>query len=273
MQSTPSKRYQYLQFEDRVTLLNSAQQKYSVRVMVQVLRLFPNTICRELRCNAQHSCFASAPALICALLRREQSRQPIKLHPDDILFGLMRYFLDQHWSPEQIVMTLARIFPKEHEPRASHETIYNCICAQPAGGLKRELMATLRHAHNKRVPRCKSQDQHDQTPEMMRIHVRPPEIADRQFSDHWEGDLIKSADNTIAAGSLVGRTSGLFMLIKLPECKPSSRANALQAFSDKLLVITEPMLLRMTMTQGREMTMHKGLRKRTSIVRCTSTPG
>ena len=133
MQSTPSKRYQYLQFEDRLTLLNTAQQKYSVRIMVQALRLFPKTSSRELRCNAQNSCFANALAPICALLRRGQSRQPIKLHPDDILFGLMRYFLDQHWSLEQIAMTLARIFLKEHGPRASHETICNCICAQPAG--------------------------------------------------------------------------------------------------------------------------------------------
>jgi hypothetical protein len=33
MQSTPSKRYQQLQPEDRVTLASLAQQKYSVRAM------------------------------------------------------------------------------------------------------------------------------------------------------------------------------------------------------------------------------------------------
>lgn len=35
MQSTPSKRYQQLQPEDRVTLASLAQQKYSVRAMAQ----------------------------------------------------------------------------------------------------------------------------------------------------------------------------------------------------------------------------------------------
>jgi hypothetical protein len=40
-----------------------------------------------------------------------------------------------------------------HEHRVSYETIYNCIYAQPVGELKRELIATLRHPHNKRVPR------------------------------------------------------------------------------------------------------------------------
>jgi len=67
----------------------------------------------------------------------------------------------------------------------SHETIYNCIYAQPVGELKRELIATLRHAHNKRVPRSKGQDRRGQIPDMVSIHVRPPEIEDRQFPGHW----------------------------------------------------------------------------------------
>jgi IS30 family transposase len=62
---------------------------------------------------------------------------------------------------------------------------------QPVGELKRELVACLRHAHNKRVPRSKGQDRRGQIPDMLSIHVRPPEIEDRQFPGHWEGDLIK----------------------------------------------------------------------------------
>nr|WP_253194707.1 hypothetical protein [Hydrogenophaga sp. A37] len=64
----------------------------------------------------------------------------------------MRHFLNERWLPEQIALTLARIFPNGHEHRVSHETINNCIFAKPVGELKRELIATLRHAHNKRVP-------------------------------------------------------------------------------------------------------------------------
>jgi IS30 family transposase len=70
---------------------------------------------------------------------------------------------------------------------------------------------------------------------MLSIHLRPPEIEDRQFPGHWEGDLIKGeADTCIASavGTLVERTSRLLMLIKLPHPKPASAANVLQAFSD-----------------------------------------
>ena len=265
MQSTPARRYQQLQPEDRVTLASLVQQKFSVRAMAQVLGRSPSTISRELRRNAQPAGYASALARTCAQRRRLQGRPPSKLHSDGILFGLMRHFLCERWSPEQIALTLARIFPKGHEHRVSHETIYNCIYAQPVGELKRELIATLRHAHNKRVPRSKGQDRRGQIPDMVSIHMRPPEIEDRQFPGHWEGDLIKGAANASAVGTLVERTSRLLMLVKLPEFKPASAANVMQAFTDKLLGIAAPMRQSMTYDQGREMAMHKELSRRTEM--------
>ena len=141
----------------------------------------------------------------------------------------------------------------------------NCIYAQPVGELRKELIACMRQAHNKRVPRSKGQDRRGQIPDMLSIHVRPPEIEDRQFPGHWEGDLIKGAANASAVGTLVERTSRLVMLVKLPEFKPASAANVLQAFTDKLLSIAQPMRLSMTYDQGREMAMHKELSKRTGI--------
>ena len=147
----------------------------------------------------------------------------------------------------------------------SHEAIYNCIYAMPVGELRKELIATLRHAHNKRLPRSKGKDRRGQIPDMLSIHVRPPEIEDRQFPGHWEGDLIKGEGNASAVGTLVERTSRLVMLVKLPEFKPASATNVLQAFTDKLLGIAQPMRLSMTYDQGREMSMHKKLSEQTGI--------
>ena len=77
----------------------------------------------------------------------------MKLHSESILSALVIHLLRLRWSPEQIALTLARLYPPGHEYRVSHETIYNCIFAMPVGELRKELIATLRHAHNKRLPR------------------------------------------------------------------------------------------------------------------------
>lgn len=141
----------------------------------------------------------------------------------------------------------------------SHETIYHCIYAQPVGELRRELIANLRQARNKRVPRSKGQDRRGQIADMFSIHVRPPEIEERQFPGHWEGDLIKGEGNASAVGTLVERTSRLPILVKLPHPKPASAANVLQAFNDKLNGIAQPMRQSLTYDQGREMALHKKL--------------
>ena len=85
-----------------------------------------------------------------------------------------------------------------------------------------------------------------QIPDMLRIYLRPPEIEDRQFPNHWEGDLIKGKANGSAVGTLVERSSRLLMLVKLPLVKPASATNVLQAFSDKLNSIAQPMRKSMT---------------------------
>ena len=252
MHSSPS-HYQQLQPEERVTIASLTQQNHSVRAIARQLRRSPATISRELKRNACSSGYGSARAQGLSRQRRCSGRPAIKLHPESILFALVIHLLRLRWSPEQIALTLARLYPPGHEYRVSYETIYNCIYAMPVGELRKELIATLRHAHNKRLPRSKGKDRRGQIPDMLSIHVRPPEIEDRQFPGHWEGDLIKGEGNASAVGTLVERTSRLVMLVKLPEFRPASAANVLQAFTDKLLGIAQPMRLSMTYDQGREM--------------------
>ena len=263
--TTTSSHYHQLKPEDRVTIASLRQQNHSVRAISRQLHRSPATISRELQRNASSSGYGSAHAQCQSLQRRRCGRPAIKLHPESILASLVIHLLRLRWSPEQIALTLARLYPPGHEHRVSHETIYNCIYAMPMGELRKELIATLRHAHNKRLPRSKGKDRRGQIPDMLSIHVRPPEIEDRQFPGHWEGDLIKGEGNASAVGTLVERTSRLVMLVKLPECKPASATNVLQAFTDKLLGIAQPMRLSMTYDQGREMSMHKKLSEQTGI--------
>lgn len=265
MQNTTPKRYCQLQPEERITLASMVHQKCSAGEIAKRLKRSTSTITRELKRNAQGSGYCSQAAIRCSQQRRIAGRAPKKLHEDGVLFGVVHHFLSIRWSPEQIALTLAHTYPKGHELRVSHETIYNCIYAQPVGELKKDLIGALRHARNKRVPRSKGQDRRGHIPDMLSIHLRPPEIEDRLFPGHWEGDLIKGKANASAVGTLVERTSRLLMLIKLPDVQPASAANVLKGFTDKLLSIAQPLRQSMTYDQGREMALHRQLSQNTGI--------
>jgi IS30 family transposase len=92
-------------------------------------------------------------------------------------------------------------------------------------------------------------------------------MEDRQFPVHWEVDLIKGEANASASavGTLVERTSRLLMLVKLPNPKPASAANVLQAFKEKLVSIVQPLRQTLTYEQGREMALHKQLTENTGM--------
>ena len=67
------------------------------------------------------------------------------------------------------------------------------------------------------MPRSRGEDRRGQMPDLLSIHVRPPEATDRAFPGHWEGDLIKGTGNRSAVGVLLERSSRLVMLIKLAD--------------------------------------------------------
>ena len=76
-------------------------------------------------------------------------------------------------------MTLASLHQQNYSVRA----IARVLHLSPSN-ISRELVACLRQAHKKRTPRIKGQDRRGQIPDMLSIHVLPPEIEDRQFPRH-----------------------------------------------------------------------------------------
>jgi IS30 family transposase len=212
--SAPRPTYQQLQPEYRLTIPRLRQQSCSTRSIARLLGRSASTISREIERNAYtHGGYGSQYAQRQCIERQRNARVLKKLCLDSIFCALIVHFLRFRWSSEQIALTLACLYPKGHELRISHESIYQCIYAQPVGGRK-ELIATLRHAHNKRLPRSKGKDRRGHIPYMLSIHERPPEIEERRFPGHWEGDLIKGVGNASVVGTLVERTSRLLILIK-----------------------------------------------------------
>ncbi|ODV44511.1 transcriptional regulator, partial [Cupriavidus sp. UYMMa02A] len=256
-------KYQQLQPEERMRIEIWKAENVSQREMARRLGRAPSTLMRELRRNATaHGGYGAITAQARRAQRRQASRPASKLAADSVLWGVVRHFLDQKWSPQEISATLKRAFPDHREHHVSHETIYNAIYAYPRGELRRQLIACLRQGRAKRLPRSRGTDRRGQIPDMVSIHVRPPEINDRLMPGHWEGDLIKGAGNRSAVGVLVERMSRAVLLVKMSD---ATAASALAGFTAKLQSLVAPLRQTLTYDQGREMVRHAELSAATGV--------
>ena len=257
-----STRYTHLQPEERVTLAALRQQGHSLRSIARRLGRNAATLSRELARNGDAQGYAFRPAQQACQLRRQRIRPWRKLHPESALWAVVTHMLLWRWSPQQIARILKRMHPDDRSQQVSHETIYNAIYAYPRGELKKQLIALLRQGKSTRRPRSGGQDRRGQIADMVSIHVRPPEVDDRILPGHWEGDLIKGAGNKSAVGVLVERTTRLVLLCRMPDATAES---ALAAFTAKLNQVAAPMRQTLTYDQGKEMSCHKELARRTNM--------
>lgn len=264
--------YEHLTAEERATLMVMRADGCSQRAVARSLGRSPSTVCRELARNA--SCCkpvcdttavipydASLAGKRALVLRQEPRRSP-KLAADTALFAVMLDYLREGWSPEQIAGRLKRAWPDDQSKTVSHETIYTALYAMPRGGLRKDLIACLRHGRAKRRPRSRGQDRRGQISDMLSLHVRPPEVEDRLVPGHWEGDLIKGARNQSAVGTLVERTSRLVLLARM---EGATAEAALVGFTCILNRVHMPMRKTLTYDQGKEMSRHKDLTAVTGV--------
>ena len=120
------------------------------------------------------------------------------------------------WSPEQIANRIRLDFPDDDSMRISDEAIYQLLCIEGRGALKRELVWCLRTGRALRAPRERSRRKTwaHLTPESL-ISERPPEVEDRAVPGHWEGDLVIGLERS-AIGTVVERTTRFTVLVHLP---------------------------------------------------------
>jgi transposase, IS30 family len=255
--------YTQLRAEERMVIASMKLMGESTRAMARVLSRPACTISRELgRNSSAESGYSSETARALHAQRRSASRPATKLDVNGVAWRVILTLLDWKWSPQQIAATLKRVFPEEPERHVSHETIYTAIYALPRGELRRQLIACLRHGRSTRMPRSRGTDRRGQIPDMLSIHVRPPEVNDRVMPGHWEGDFIKGAGNKSSVGVLVERSSRLVLLARMED---ATAASALAGFTVKLNSIAAPMRQSLTYDQGKEMARHADLAAATGV--------
>lgn len=117
----------------------------------------------------------------------------------------------------------------------SPEAIYQYIYVLPRGSLKKTLIEGLRRSHKyRRSPRREKQDEEmrGKIANMLSIHERPAEVADRTIPGHWEGDLIIGKYKRSAIATLVERTTRYTILVPLRTGKDA--VSVRMALADKL---------------------------------------
>ena len=255
--------YEQLKPEERVVIASLRLQGVGVRGISRRIGRPPSTISRELKRNTlPGEGYSSDAAQAAHATRRTGARRPRKLDVAGVAWSVVLTLLDWKWSPQQIAATLKRVYPQQPERHVSHETIYTAIYAQPRGELRRQLIACLRQGKSTRLPRSRGTDRRGQIPEMVSIHLRAPEVADRVMPGHWEGDFIKGAGNKSSVGVLVERTSRLVLLARMADATAES---ALAGFTFKLNSIAAPLRQSLTYDQGREMARHRELAAATGV--------
>lgn len=255
--------YTELSVEERATIQVGQYQDLSQREIARMLGRSPSTISRELRRNRSlNGRYVAHVAQAHTRERRKVCRPARKLVLGNERFELVLHLLRERFSPEQIAGKLRVMKINFEEAYVCRETIYKAIYAMPVGELRKELVQCLRQGKSTRRPRAGGVDRRGQIPDMVSIHLRPPEVEDRLMPGHWEGDLIKGKNNASAVGTLVERSSGYLMLVKMNDATATS---AVEGFSAALNGMPLAARKSMTYDQGKEMAKHAELTQKTGI--------
>jgi IS30 family transposase len=171
--------------------------------------------------------------------------------------------LDEKNSPEQIAGRLKQNYPYDPTMHLSHETIYKELYIQTRGGLKKELLSSLRRGHTMRQPHRPQRIRPGVVKDMIMIADRPVEVAERVIPGHWEGDLIMGPQNQSAIGVLVERVSNLVLLLPLPNGHTAELVAS--AVIDAFTGLPDHLCRSLTWDQGSEMARHHLIRMSTGV--------
>lgn len=229
--------------------------------IARILGRHPTTIRRELKRLGPRTQYSALQAQKDARKKQKIPRTPKKL-ADQALWKIVQTKLRLQWSPEQIAHFLKKQYAGDMSKQVSHETIYTYLYTLPRGELRKELIAQLRQGRMGRQRRKRDTDRRGQIPNMLSIHERPAEVADRCVPGHWESDLVIGKHTQSAIGTLVERTTRTTILVPL---KAKDAATVRTAFARTVKRLPKEVFKSITHDRGTEMTQHELFTKDTKV--------
>lgn len=262
------RKYKRLKYKDRIQIETYIGMGYNYREIGIELGIGKSSIYREIKRNSDSKRVYKADYAQKKAEQTISSRKQGKriLLQNIYLQGYVNINIGLGWSPQQITHRLLQEYPDNPNMRISHESIYQYIYVLPRGELKKTLINGLRRKHKyRRTKKKEAQDEElrGKIQDMLSIHERPAEVADRTVPGHWESDLIIGKYKRSAIATLVERSSRYTIIAPLPKGKGAIevREALTKAVSDI------PLHLRRTLThdQGKEMSQHKEFTKASNM--------
>ena len=211
-------KYQRLSLDEREMIGQLLSQGKSLRFIAESLGRNVSTISRAVKhFSSRGKRYTAWLVYYCADYLSMRHNCNIRIVSNPKLHSFIVEKLKLRWSPVQISMELKRLYPNNKDMQASHETIYTYLYLLPKGELRKELIGYLRQKKKLRKSRKLRTDKRGTITDMISIHERPKEVADRIIPGHWEGDLLIGKDHKSALGSIFERTTRTVILVSLKE--------------------------------------------------------
>jgi len=252
----PSRSSKHLSLEDREEISRGLRVGESFASIAGRVGRPTSTVSREVNRNGGRDDYRAARAdrSTCERARRPKSS---KLDQQPALRAFVENGLEANWSPEQICGRLSEEFPDDDSMRLVHETIYQALFVQGRTGLNKELVAHLRSKRKRRRPHtitARNRERGGPIIDKVMISDRPADIEDRAVPGHWEGDLIIGRQGQSQTGTLVERTTGLTMLLALPDDRKA--ATVAEVMQQQIMTLPQQARRSVTWDQGIEMADH-----------------
>lgn len=248
--------YRQLSIEERCEIARLHRAGQSIRQIAAALDRQPSTISRELKRNAGRKVgYQPSYAQQQTAARRWSGS---RLDRDDGLRKSVLERMAQGWSPEQIAGRLAR---EAGHRVISHETIYRFVHAQMKRTNDVAWRRYLLRGRLKRGWRNKGGGA-PRFPGRTSIHERPLDVHAREAAGHWEADAMLFAIPGQAVLVAHERTSRITLVIRPPDLKADTAANALDTILRPM-----PPAMRKTITfdNGTEFARHHRLAEQLGI--------
>lgn len=260
----PTRCSSHLTLEDREEISRGLRADESFAAIARSLRRPTSTVSRDVARNGGRHAYRAAAADRATCTRAKRPKLT-KFQQNRELASVVESLLELRWSPEQICGHLRLDFPNDDSMHVVAETIYQALFVQTRGGLNKELSKYLRTQRKRRRPNAHTarNSANSRIVDKVMISQRPAEVEDRAVPGHWEGDLIIGANGKSQAGTLVERTTGLLMIVQLPEDRKAPTVAA--ALQRQIAELPERACQSITWDQGSEMAAHASFTIATGI--------